>query len=163
MRWTIPDPALAILIALTTPALGQAIAGPARVVDGDTLEVSGAHVRLEGIDAPERGQTCRRGPAGEGYRCGLAASAALARLIAGRPVRCGPTGTDRYGRTLAVCWAGQTDIGAALVRSGWALAYVRYSTRYVGEEAEARAAGRGMWGGTFQPPWDWRREHRGGH
>ena len=29
------------------------ISGPARVVDGDTIEVRGLRVRLHGIDAPE--------------------------------------------------------------------------------------------------------------
>ena len=33
-------------------ALGE-ITGPARVIDGDTIEVAGEHIRLHGIDAPE--------------------------------------------------------------------------------------------------------------
>ncbi|HZA65683.1 MAG TPA: hypothetical protein VE592_01970 [Geminicoccaceae bacterium] len=40
---------------------------------------------------------------------------------------------------------------------GLALAYRRYSRDYVAAEDEARVAGRGMWAGTFEPPWDWRR------
>ena len=34
------------------------VSGEARVVNGDTIDVSGVRVRLEGIDAPERAQTC---------------------------------------------------------------------------------------------------------
>ena len=34
------------------------LAGAARVVDGDTLEVKGEKLRLQGIDAPEMAQTC---------------------------------------------------------------------------------------------------------
>ena len=33
-------------------ALGE-ITGPARVIDGDTIEVAGERIRLHGIDAPE--------------------------------------------------------------------------------------------------------------
>ena len=47
-----------------------------------------------------------------------------------------------------------------MVRQGWALAYAKYSTAYLPEEKEARAAERGIWRGAFIAPWDWRhREH----
>ena len=47
-----------------------------------------------------------------------------------------------------------------MVRSGWAVAYRKYSHRYVGDEAIARGQKRGLWGLRFQMPWDWRRETR---
>jgi endonuclease YncB( thermonuclease family) len=43
------------------------------------------------------------------------------------------------------------------VAQGWALAYRRYSTLYVSEEAAAKAARLGIWRGPFKAPWDWRR------
>ena len=38
---------------------GAELAGTARVIDGDTIEVAGTRVRLWGIDAPEHDQTCQ--------------------------------------------------------------------------------------------------------
>ena len=43
---------------------------------------------------------------------------------------------------------------------GVALAYRRYSKKYVPEEDEAKAAKRGLWAGEFVAPWDWRRGER---
>jgi endonuclease YncB( thermonuclease family) len=131
-----------------------AIGGAARVVDGDTIVVGDTRIRLEGIDAPEAGQTCGR-PAGN-WPCGSEATAALARLIEGKPVRCEPVGTDRYRRTLGVCFLGAEDVNAWMVREGHAWAFVRYSTRYVAEEGQARAKGLGIWQGEATPAW----EHR---
>jgi hypothetical protein len=43
-----------------------------------------------------------------------------------------------------------------MVRSGWALSFVRYSHDYDHEEAAARDAKAGLWAGAFIAPWDWR-------
>src|SRR5690606_25158248 len=94
--------------------------------------------------------------------CGGRASIVLDDLIARRPVGCDPVDTDRYGRTVAVCYVGDVDVGAALVRAGWAFAYRDYATAYVPDEEAASRARAGMWSGTFQYPWDFRREVRAG-
>jgi endonuclease YncB( thermonuclease family) len=47
-----------------------------------------------------------------------------------------------------------------MVRQGWAVAYTRYSLRYVPDELIARFADRGIWFGDFTTPEDWRRQHR---
>ena len=132
---------------------GPAITGRARVVDGDGLRLEGYEIRLDGVDAFELHQAC------EGRPCGSAARSALSALIAGEDVTCRPSDTDRYGRTIATCSVGGLDLGAEMVRAGHAVAYRRYSTDYVDEEAQARRARAGAWSGRFENPEDWRRSH----
>jgi endonuclease YncB( thermonuclease family) len=130
--------------------------GRRRLGDGDTIEIHGQRIRLHGIDAPEGGQTCLDA-AGRNWRCGQRAALALQDLIGRRTVTCDERDVDRYGRIVGRCLAGELDINGWLVAQGLALAYRRYSQDYVAAEDEARAAGRGMWAGTFEPPWEWRR------
>lgn len=134
----------------TAPAPGLP---PARVIDGDTLVIGETHFRLFGIDAPERSQTCT-GATGAPYACGAMAKSALELALGAGMVVCEPRDKDRYGRTVAVCRAGGQDVGAVLVSEGWALAYRQYSLDYVAAEQAAQAARRGMWAGTFTPPWE---------
>lgn len=136
---------------------GQDLTGRATVVDGDTLVLAGARIRLEGVDAPESAQTCERG--GVVWPCGRDVTLALRQFLQGRAVACTPEGRDRFGRILARCRAGEEDIGAWLVREGLAVAYTRYSWRYLPQEAAARWHGRGLWGGRFDTPEDWRRRN----
>jgi endonuclease YncB( thermonuclease family) len=134
------------------------IEGRALVSDGDTIEVAGVRIRLEGIDAPEAAQTCETA-AGAPWPCGRVATRTLERLIGERRVTCEALGLDKYGRTLGLCRVDGRDINAEMVRQGMAWAFVRYSQRYVREEAEARAQRRGIWTGTATPAWDYRAGH----
>ncbi len=145
------------LCLLAAPALAD-VAGVASVIDGDTIEVHGQRIRLHGIDAPESRQLCRLD--GKPWQCGKDAANALADKIARRPVTCEDLGRDRYKRIIARCTVAGEDMGAWMVSQGWALAYRRYSLDYADEEAEARAARRGIWGSEFVPPWEWRRGKR---
>ena len=81
-------------------------------------------------------------------------------LLADAEVTCEVRVEDRYARTVALCRTGGLDIGAAMVRDGWALAFVRYSADYVAQEQEAQRTRRGMWAGSFTPPWEWRQTRR---
>lgn len=137
----------------------ETIAGRASVIDGDTIEIHGERIRLEGIDAPESAQRCQRGQ--EAWRCGQAAALALDEWLASRPVACKITGKDRYGRHLARCSVNGVDMQAWLVSHGHALAYRRYSTDYVADENRAREAKAGVWSSEFTPPWEWRKNKRG--
>ena len=148
---------IAALALLPTLALAD-VAGPAKVIDGDTIEVAGEQIRLHGIDAPEGRQTCRR--AAVTWPCGAEAARALRQFIDGQRVTCRERDVDRYGRIVAVCHAGGQDLNGRLVAEGMAMAYRRYSTEYVDEEDAARATGNGLWAGRFIPPWEWRRGKR---
>ena len=134
------------------------LSGWARVIDGDTIEVDGARVRLHGVDAPETGQSCLAG--GTHWACGQRATRELAKYIDARLVKCEQRDRDRYGRVVAVCRHAGRDVNAWLVAQGWALAYRRYSGAYVDEEAAAKSGRRGVWRGEFVAPWDWRRGER---
>lgn len=121
-----------------------------RVVDGDTLSIDGVIWRLEGIDAPEVRQ------AG-----GTEATIFLAGLVHGREVICRELDRDRYGRLIGACTADGVGVNAAMVASGHAWAFVRYSEAYVGAEQAARIAGAGIWGARGAvAPWDWRKGSR---
>ncbi len=134
--------------------------GRARVIDGDSLQVNGVEVRLHGIDAPELRQTCRDA-SGRRYPCGRMARQHLRQLVRGRTIRCRRITTDRYRRMIARCTLPDgTDIGQRMVRDGWAVAFVRYSRAYVGDERLARQARKGLWQGRFVPPAVWRRMQR---
>jgi endonuclease YncB( thermonuclease family) len=133
------------------------IAGRASVIDGDTIEIHGQRIRFFGIDAPESQQLCQAD--GKPYRCGQQAALALSDHVAARPITCERRNVDRYGRVVAVCSAADEDLNAWMVRQGWALAYRHYSTAYVADEEAAHVARLGIWRGTFEAPWDWRRDH----
>ena len=134
------------------------VSGPARVIDGDTIDIAGTRIRLEGIDAPEAGQTCETAR-GESWECGTQATRAMVDLTQGRTVLCRAQGLDKYGRLLATCFVdapASMDINAEMVRRGYAWAFVRYSRVYVAQEAAARSEGAGIWQGPAQPAWDYR-------
>ncbi len=155
-----------------TERQSPATIGVGRVVDGDTVRLEGRTYRLWGIDAPELIQVCQRD--GQGYACGREAAAYLRALLIPEPglgesasagatprLLCTPRTSDQYGRTAALCRLGDKDLGAEMVRAGWALVFTRHGNDYAPEEDEAREARRGLWAGTFEMPWDWRAKRLG--
>lgn len=115
-----------------------------RIADGDTVTCTdGTRIRLLGIDAPELDQV----PFGDGSRVALEAllpSGRSARLELDVETR------DDFGRTLAYLWDDETMINEAMIRQGWALAFVvrpnvRYEDRFRAAEEAAMRDGVGHW------------------
>jgi endonuclease YncB( thermonuclease family) len=147
--------------AQANPREPVVVTGEARAIDGDTIEVDGTRIRLQGIDAPETRQSCTTAD-GASWACGRYATAVLAAAVASVEVTCTARGRDRYQRVVAVCWAGVVEVGRSMVAEGLALADRRFGRIYVPVEDAARAAARGIWAGEFEAPWDWRRARRRG-
>lgn len=143
---------LVALLLLLTPA---SVNAQTTVIDGDTLRVNGQPFRLIGIDAPEKVQWCS-----DDYPAGELSTRTLEKLVQGGKVTCEPKGTDRYLRTLAVCYVDGVDLGKTMVRLGMAWAFTRYSQDYVGQEALARQERLGVHAHDCVPAWDWRAGRR---
>lgn len=138
-------------------AVGVALAVADEVVDGNTLVVEGQPMRLFGVDAFELQQTCLD-RSGEPWHCGVAAKAALAELVEDQAIACTVVDDSEDDAYIARCTVrDEVDLGGYLVRAGLALADRDVADDYVPLEQSAKAAAAGAWGGTFVPPWVWRR------
>ena len=170
IRWRRRFRSLAGLFLLAGLALAAWVWLPApvttvplvHVIDGDSLTVrqedAPLTIRLTGIDAVEYRQDCTR--TGAPWPCGREARSALEKLAGRGALHCELAAKDHYGRTLATCrtaaFPGGIDLGAEMVRQGWAVAT---SDAYMVDEAEAQARQRGIWQGNFVRPADWRTVH----
>lgn len=146
---------LNISTAFALTAGSGRLSGEAQVIDGDTLDIAGERVRLEGVDAPEMAQACQRAN-GSQWSCGQEAQKALERMTHDQVVMCDRTGQDKYRRTLAHCYANGESLNAALIKAGLARAFVKYSNAFVTEERAAQLARIGIWEGDNMAPWDFR-------
>jgi endonuclease YncB( thermonuclease family) len=150
--WRASVVALLLALAAIGPASTQeGLAGGASVIDGDSIEIHGQRIRLFGIDAPESSQLCVR-PTGQ------QASFALADLIGRSTVSCQPRDRDRYGRIVAVCFKGISDLNR--FANGCAVGYHRYSEYDVVDEDAARRSRANIWSADFDMPWNWRSQRR---
>ena len=145
--------AIAAFLAARLDPLPPRFSGAAIASDGDSLRLGGDRIRLLGIDAPELDQVCWD-PDGAEWPCGRVARERLAALLEAGMATCGPEGEDRYGRILATCRAGGSDIAAAMVAEGLAIAKSAYGR----EESVARRGRKGIWAGRFVDPREWRDE-----
>ena len=126
-----------------------------KVVDGDTIFLNGEKIRFSGIDTPELKQICLKGD--EKISCGISAKILLVKKIGNNIPKCISEGKDVYKRTLAECFVNGESLSSFLVRSGYAFAYRKYSTKFIKDEEFAKANKLGMWAMTFQYPWDFRK------
>src|ERR1700738_5661944 len=148
--------AAVMLLTPTTISLSDDLTGQASIIDGDTLEIHGARIRLWGVDAPESSQLCR-GEDSLQYQCGAKAANALDAFIARRQVNCLPITLDQYRRTVASCSVEGVDLGQWLVRNGLALDWPQYSKgKYDAAQRDAEHSGRWMWAGSYVEPWLYR-------
>ena len=64
------------------------------------------------------------------------------------------------GTITALCYLGDKILNSMVVRSGWAMAYKRESSDYLGIEKVARLAEKGIWQYRFDKPWIWRKRQK---
>ena len=141
------------------------IIGKAKVTDGDTIKINDQKIRLFGIDAPETQQFCKEVYLSflifnfkRDYKCGEKSTKALKKKIQGKNIRClVQDNKDRYRRNIGICYLKKQDINSWLVKNGHAIAYRRYSKKYIIDEQYAEDNKLGIWQGTFMEPEKWRR------
>ena len=126
-----------------------------KIIDGDTIILNGEKIRFSGIDTPELKQTCLKDD--QEVPCGMTAKRLLAEKIGNTTIECISEGRDTYKRTLAECFVNGESLSKFLVRSGYAFAFRKYSTKFIKDEEFAKTNKLGMWAMTFQYPWDFRK------
>ena len=134
---------------------GVSSANSLTVIDGDTIILNGEKIRFSGIDTPELQQTCLQD--NEEVNCGMFAKMLLVKKIGNNTPTCIGKKKDFYKRTLAECFVNGESLSKFLVRSGYAFAYRKYSTKFVKDEDFAKTKKLGMWSMKFQYPWDFRK------
>ena len=130
----------------------------AKVIDGDTIHIGNNKIRLHGIDAPEQKQTCSF--EGNEWNCGQDATFFLSNLINRKSVRCRVNNIDQYKRLVAVCFIDNININQIMVIFGWAIAYRYYSKDFIKEEQIAKKNKIGIWRGTFEEPYIYRKNNK---
>jgi endonuclease YncB( thermonuclease family) len=124
---------------IAMPLLYTVSADDPAVVDGETLRLGDHVLRLAGVAAPTRGESC-----GAAVDCGGAAALQLAALVREHRVDCRLRQTDGAGHAFADCQADGRNINQAVVASGWAVARSDAPGLRVAE-ARARAEHLGVW------------------
>ena len=129
-----------------------------KVIDGDTIHIGSKKYRFSGIDTPEMKQTCKKD--NQIVMCGVIARDALVKKINKQQVNCKEEEVDRYKRIVAECFVGNESLSKYLVRNGHAVAYRKYSMKFVEDEDYAKKNKLGLWSMNFDYPWDYRAKLR---
>ena len=156
-----------LIFCLFQSAQAKEIKGLSKIIDGDTVHINSKKIRLEGIDAPEIKQQCKKDflkisvyigfNFTRDYSCGVVSKNKLIEKINNTEINCISTSKDRYKRYLATCYKEKINLNKWMVRRGYAVAYKRYSKDYVGDENYARENKLGIWQGKFIRPEKWRK------
>ncbi len=152
---------------ISTSLNGIEIYGKPRILDGDTININKYKIRLEGIDAPEIEQQCKRNylkvssiigfTLRKSYFCGEISKKRLEKKIDYSKIKCISSTKDKYNRYLATCYKGNINLNKWMVKNGYAVAYKRYSKKYLRDEKHAKENKQGIWNGTFIRPEKWRK------
>ena len=81
-------------------------------------------------------------------------------MIKNSPVICRINDVDRYKRYIAVCFSDKKSLNKMMVKNGWAIAYRYYSKDYIDEEFIAKRKKLGIWRGTFEEPYIYRKNNK---
>lgn len=147
-----------IIVCLVIFRGRKPLSGPAVVIDGDTIELGGERIRVDGLDALEMGQTLEIN--GKRLNGGRFAKTALQRFLTGKRVSCRLESRDRWGRGIGRVYADGTDVAGWMIERGHGAVDPRFSQRHIWKQRRARLAKRGIWNGRFVWPWDWRKGAR---
>ena len=142
------------------------ISGFAKVVDGDTIKINSKKIRLYGIDAPEKKQKCKKTyltisfmSFTKDYMCGEVSTEKLIKKINKQKLNCNILDVDRYKRLIGECFKRNINLNSWMVSNGYAVAYTKYSKKYVSDEINAKNNKLGIWQGKFEMPWYYRRKN----
>ena len=157
------------IILFSNALNGMEISGIPKIIDGDTVHINKLKIRLEHIDAPEIKQECKKdffkisSTIGfnfkKTYFCGRVSKIKLKEKVNNSKIRCISLSKDRYQRFLATCYKDNINLNKWMVMNGYAVAYKRYSGKYLNEENYARENKLGIWKGTFLRPEKWRKNN----
>ena len=127
-----------------------------KVIDGDSIELNGERIRLEGIDAPEYTQYCFDYKK-EKYDCGIKSKEYLEKIVMVEDFYCESMGKDKYNRTLSVCYANGQNVNEAMLAAGWAVVYRSQNPIYNMAQLRAKRQKNGIYRGKYIAPELYRR------
>ena len=93
------------------------------------------------------------------YMCGAVSTQKLIKKINNQKLNCNIIDVDRYKRLIGECFKRNINLNSWMVSNGYAVAYRKYSKKFVSQEIFAKKEKLGLWSGTFMMPWDYRKNN----
>lgn len=137
-----------LLLTTCTPRLAEDTYAVAKVIDGDTIELtSGEKLRYIGIDTPEKAEPFYQ-----------EAKNFNRKLVEGKKIRIefDVQKRDKYGRLLGYVYVDDIFVNAELLKAGLAVLYtyppnVKYVDYFTQLQKEARQLKSGIWSEKIEP------------